>query len=97
MGLLQYGTLTEITSSLGNLQSDLKGLFKQFCYIFTYRWKFVIHGCIDGHTRVITYLQCADNNRADTVFHCFRGAVAATYYAIHTSTRGELLHSCVIV
>lgn len=42
-----------------------------------YRWNLVIHGCIDGHSRLITYLHCADNNRADTVFHCFRGAVAA--------------------
>ena len=38
------------------------------------RWNFVIHGCIDGYSRVIMFMKCSDNNRADTVFVCFRGA-----------------------
>ena len=36
-----------------------------------FRWRFVIHGCIDGYTRRIVYLHCCDNNRADTVLHLF--------------------------
>lgn len=35
------------------------------------RWGFVVHGCIDGHSRKIIYLQCACNNRADTVLKLF--------------------------
>ena len=31
------------------------------------RWKVVIHGGIDGHSRTIVFIQCATNNRADTV------------------------------
>lgn len=40
-----------------------------------YRWNFIIHGCIDGHSRLITYLKCSNNNTAETVFDCFRDAV----------------------
>lgn len=31
----------------------------------------VIHGCIDGFSRAVLYLHCADNNRADTVLEQF--------------------------
>ena len=31
------------------------------------RWGFVVHGSIDGYSRMITYLECATNNRAETV------------------------------
>lgn len=36
------------------------------------RWKFVIQAGIDGFSRVITYLHCSNNNRADTVFTHFK-------------------------
>lgn len=39
------------------------------------RWKFVIHGGIDGYSRLITYLRCATNNRASTVLCNFLGGV----------------------
>ena len=38
------------------------------------RWRFVIHGGIDGYSRYITYLHCATNNRAATVFSLFQQA-----------------------
>ena len=38
------------------------------------RWKFVIHGCIDGFSRRILYLLCADNNRSETVGALFQNA-----------------------
>ncbi|GBC00401.1 hypothetical protein RclHR1_38460001 [Rhizophagus clarus] len=38
------------------------------------RWKFVIHGGIDGFSRMITYLKCSGNNRSDTVFSAFLNA-----------------------
>ena len=39
------------------------------------RWKFVTHGCIDGYSRSIMYLCCADNNRASTACDAFSHAV----------------------
>ena len=35
------------------------------------RWRFVLHGGIDGFSRTIVYLACSDNNRADTVLSLF--------------------------
>ena len=39
------------------------------------RWKIVVHGAIDGHSRTIVFLRCATNNRAATVLCAFREAV----------------------
>jgi hypothetical protein len=39
------------------------------------RWNIVIHGAIDGYTRMIYYLYAADNNRAETVARLFTDAV----------------------
>ncbi len=33
-----------------------------------FRWKFVVHGEIDGYSRLIVYMQCSGNNRAGTAF-----------------------------
>ena len=35
----------------------------------------MIHGCIDGYSRRVVYLQCRDNNRADTVVNIFMEGV----------------------
>ena len=34
-------------------------------------WGFYVHGCVDGHSRVIIYLQCRSNKRAATVSNIF--------------------------
>ena len=39
------------------------------------RWKIVIHGGIDGFSRLIVYLKVATNNRASTVLSAFQKAV----------------------
>ena len=39
-------------------------------------WHIVIHGCIDGYSRMITFLRASANNRADTVLNAFRGGIA---------------------
>lgn len=40
------------------------------------KYKLVIHGAVDGYSRVITFLNCSANNRADTVYHLFENAVS---------------------
>ena len=38
-------------------------------------WRFVVHGAIDGYSRLVVYLRCNNNNRATTVLALFREAV----------------------
>ena len=35
------------------------------------RWKFVVHGCIDGYSRRMMFLKCSHNNLAQTVLDLF--------------------------
>jgi len=41
------------------------------------RWGFVTHGCVDGYSRVITYLQTATTNEAKVVLNLFTQACTA--------------------
>lgn len=43
------------------------------------RWKLIVHGCIDGYSRLIVYLKVASNNRAATVLRCFLEGVQEEY------------------
>ena len=47
-----------------------------FYYIFSNIWHFVIHGGIDGFSRLLVFLKASDNNRAETVLAHFEEAVA---------------------
>ena len=42
------------------------------CFI---RWRMVVHGGIDGYSRLIVYLHCSTNNRSSTVLELFQQAV----------------------
>ena len=44
-------------------------LFLYYC-----RWGLVVHGAVDGYSRLPVFLKCSNNNRADTVLHLFREA-----------------------
>lgn len=35
------------------------------------RWGLVVHGCIEGFSRIITFLKCATNNKSSTVLQNF--------------------------
>nr|XP_029132269.1 uncharacterized protein LOC114919795 [Labrus bergylta]XP_029132270.1 uncharacterized protein LOC114919795 [Labrus bergylta]XP_029132271.1 uncharacterized protein LOC114919795 [Labrus bergylta] len=39
------------------------------------RWRFVVHGGVDGFSRLVVYLNVAGNNRASTVLQSFINAV----------------------
>lgn len=40
------------------------------------RWRFVVHGAIDGFSRMIPYVSCCANNCASTVLGLFQGGVS---------------------
>ena len=44
-------------------------------YVFPIRWRIIVHGAVDGYSRLVVYLDCATNNKADTVFDKFHAAV----------------------
>lgn len=52
-----------------------------------HRWRVVTHGAIDGYSRMIVYLKCSDNNRADTVFESFMEAVRS--YGLPSRVRSD--------
>ena len=38
------------------------------------RWRFVVHGGIDGYSRTVVFLRCSTNNQASTVLVSFMEA-----------------------
>jgi len=52
------------------------------------RWKFVIHGAVDGYSRLVTFLKCSNNNRAPTVLESFTAAVQT--YGLPRKLRTDL-------
>ena len=51
------------------------------------RWRFIIHGSIDGFSRMITYLSCNTNNRSSTVMELFRESIRE--YGIPSRVRSD--------
>ena len=39
------------------------------------RWRFVVHAAMDGFSRIIPYIECADNNHASTALEVFCNGV----------------------
>ena len=50
-------------------------------------WRFVIHGCIDGHSRAIVYLKCCTDNKASTVLQYFEHGVQE--FGLPSRVRGD--------
>ena len=40
-------------------------------HFIQHRWRLVIHGGIDGYSRIPVFLHCSDNNEATTVLQLF--------------------------
>lgn len=51
------------------------------------RYRMVIHGGIDGFSRLVTYLKCSNNNMAATVFEAFQEATRM--YGIPSRVRSD--------
>lgn len=51
------------------------------------RWKFIIHGAIDGHSRLVVFLKCSTNNTA-AVFSSF--ITATQSYGVPKRLRTDL-------
>ena len=51
-------------------------------------YRFVIHGCIDGYSRMIVFLRASTNNRATTVLSNFQNAVQQ--YNLPSRVRSDL-------
>ena len=43
-------------------------------------WQFITSGCVDGLSRKIIWLKCADNNRVDTAYNYFLKAIKEYQY-----------------
>ena len=41
------------------------------------RWRIIVHGGIDGFSRLPVYLRASNNNKSETVLKCFLSAVSA--------------------
>ncbi len=61
-----------------SFNSTLSVLFCIYVYILMLgfcRWHFVIHGGVDGYSRIPVFCKCSTNNRATTVLESFLEAV----------------------
>lgn len=72
------GVLLRLRHSLHRREYDVdapNSLWHVDGYHKLVRWKIVIHGGIDGYSRVVTYLQASTNNTADTALEAFHKGV----------------------
>ena len=52
------------------------------------RWRFVVHSGIDGYSRLVVFLKCATNNKAETMLSAFINGVES--YGLPNKVRSDL-------
>ena len=52
------------------------------------RWRFVVHGCIDGYSRSVVYLRCNTDNTSATVLKLFEEAPSK--WGLPSKVRGDM-------
>lgn len=50
-------------------------------------WRFVLHGCVDGFSRTIIYLECCTDNTAETVVQLFNKGIGE--FGLPSRVRGD--------
>ena len=61
------------------------------------RYGLVVHGCIDGFSRFVTYLQCSNNNLSSTVGHLFDRAILEHGSPSHIRIDGGVENRAVVL
>lgn len=63
------------------------------------RWRLVVHGGVDGYSRLITYLKCSNNKRSDTVLHAFQEGIqtCGMPQRIRSDRGGENVQVCTYI
>lgn len=77
----------------------LNVLYYNSISLLCFRWRIVIHGGIDGYSRLIVFLRASNNNRSSTVMNCFLNAVAryGVPSRVRTDHGGENNDVCVMM
>ncbi|XP_061188508.1 uncharacterized protein LOC133196665 [Saccostrea echinata] len=52
------------------------------------RWRFIVHGGVDGYSRAIVYLKCSTNNESKTVLDLFMNAIQE--WGLPSRVRGDM-------
>ena len=78
---LKFASNCSIDYEFSSAEAATIPIWEDYCYLEVYiffphpRWRFVIHGGIDGCSRMLVFLGMSDNNRTSTVHALFINAI----------------------